>query len=356
MKKDLEYLLELGWAYWKSQVVFTGVELGIFELLKEGGKEPADVAAGFSLRRRTQPKGCGYKGGKESTEIARRLGTDPRAMEMFLNALVSLRLLSKRANRYQNTSVASRYLVRGAAAYQGDRIHHLHNIWPRWEKLQESVRTGRSALEEKEDEKPDPQRVRDFMTAMHNYAQMKAKTLLKRLNVRSFRRLLDLGGGPGTYAIAIARKNPRLTAVVYDLAHNLEIAREFIKGAGLEDRVTTQVGNFLEEELPEEAFDAILVSNVLHIYDPPTNISILKKCRKALQPGGRVVIHDFLLDESGTGPLYPVFFSLNMLLGTCSGACYRGAEMKEWLFTAGFSGIKTRFLDKDSAVIIGIRG
>ena len=330
MRKDLESLLELGWAYWKSQVIFAGVELGIFELLK--------------------------KEGKESSEIARRLGTNPRATEMLLNALVGLKLLSKKADRYRNTPIASQYLVKGTPVYQGDRIHHLHNLWQRWERLQEAIRTGRSALDEKEGERPDPKKVRDFMTSMHNYASMKTRDLLKRLDVRAFRRLLDLGGGPGTYAIAIARKNPRLTAVVYDLDHNLEIAREFIKEAHLGARVTTQAGNFLEEDLPEGAFDAILASNVLHIYDPPTNVSILRKCHKALQPGGRVIIHEFVLNKSGTGPPFPAFFSLNMLLGTCSGACYGEAEMKGWLATAGFSRVKTRRLDKDSALIIGVRG
>lgn len=326
MKKDLERLLELGWAYWKSQVVFAGVELGVFELLREGPKD--------------------------STEIARKLGTDPRATEMLLNALVALRLLFKKANCYRNTPIASEYLMKGTPVYQGNRIHHLHNLWQRWERLQEAIRTGHSVLEEKEAE-PESQRVRDFMTSMHNYARLKAKKLLKRLNVAAFRCLLDLGGGPGTYAIAFAQKNPGLKAVVYDLAPNLEIAKEFIKEAGLENRVTTQVGNFLEEDLPGGAYDIILVSNILHIYDLPTNVSILKKCHKALQPGGQVVIHDFLLDESGTGPLFPAFFSLNMLLGTCSGSCYRGEEVREWLSMADFSEIKTRFLDKDSALIIG---
>ncbi|MBI5125282.1 MAG: methyltransferase [Planctomycetes bacterium] len=330
MKKDLESLLELGWAYWKSQVIFAGVELGVFELLKEKGTE--------------------------SVEIARRLCTDPRATEMLLNALVGLKLLSKKAERYKNTPIASQYLVKGTPVYQGNRIHHLHNLWQRWERLQEAIRTGRSVLDEKEGERPDPQKVRDFMTSMHNYASMKARDLLKRLDVRPFHRLLDLGGGPGTYAIAIAQKNPRLTAVVYDLDHNLEIAREFIKEARLEDRVTTQTGNFLEEDLPGGVFDAVLVSNVLHIYDPPTNVSILRKCHKALQPGGWVIIHEFVLNKSGTGPPFPAFFSLNMLLGTCSGDCYREAEMKEWLSAAGFSRVKTRRLDKDSALITGVRG
>jgi ubiquinone/menaquinone biosynthesis C-methylase UbiE len=326
MKKDLEHLLGPGWAYWKSQVLFAGVELGVFEFLKKGAREPV--------------------------EIARGLGTDPRATEMLLNSLVALRLLSKKATSYENAPIAARYLIKGGPAYQGDRIHHLHNLWPRWEKLQESIRTGRSALDEKEKE-PEPQKVRDFMTSMHNYARLKVKSFLKRLDARSFCRLLDLGGGPGTFAIALAQKNSRLSAVVYDLAPNLEIAREFIKEAKLEDRVTTQVGNFLEEDLSEGAYDAVLVSNILHIYDPPTNVSLLKKCHKALQPGGRVIVHDLLLDKSGTGPLFPAFFSLNMLLGTCSGACYRGVEMQEWLSTAGFFNVKTRFLDKDSALIIG---
>src|SRR3989338_3218297 len=121
MKKDLESLLELGWAYWKSQVIFAGVELGVFELLiKEKGTE--------------------------SVEIARRLCTDPRATEMLLNALVGLKLLSKKAERYKNTPIASQYLVKGTPVYQGNRIHHLHNLWQRWERLQEAIRTGRSEI------------------------------------------------------------------------------------------------------------------------------------------------------------------------------------------------------------------
>ncbi len=318
--------MELGWVYWKSQVVFAGVELGIFELLK----------------------GCAV--GKNPAEIAAKLGLNPRATEMLLNALVSLELLTKKANCYQNSFLTSKYLVKGVPTYQGDRIHHLHNLWQRWEKLQQAIRTGQSVVEEKE---PDPQRVRDFMTSMHNYARLKVKIVLSRLDVRPFRRLLDLGGGPGTYAIAVAQKNPLLTAVVYDLAQNLEIAREFIKEAGLEDRVSTQVGNFLEEDLPKEAFDAVLVSNVLHIYEPTTNISILKKCYDALQRGGYVIVHDFLINDTGTAPLYAVLFSLNMLLGTYRGACYTKAETQKWLSTTGFSRIKTRFLDKNSALIIG---
>lgn len=322
--KRVDYLIELGWAYWRSQVIFAGVELGVFDLLAQDGKNPL--------------------------EIARGLNTNPRATEMLLNALVALKLLKRKGDIYLNTFLASQYLVRGVPFYQADRIRHQHNLWDKWSRLQQAIRTGKSVVEDKE---TDPEKLLEFMKAMHNNGTVKAQKILRKFNLKPSRRLLDLGAGPGTYSIEFARVNPRLQAVVYDLPDNAEIAKTFIKESGLEGRITTQAGNCLEENLGEGLYDAIFVSNLLHIYAPTTNVEILRKCYRALEPGGKVIIHDFFVNKARTGPLFSTLFSLNMLLGTCEGAAYSKEEFKGWLLEAEFKAIKTITLDRDSALIIG---
>ncbi|MFQ5861847.1 MAG: class I SAM-dependent methyltransferase [Candidatus Brocadiales bacterium] len=324
--KKFDYIEELSWAYWKSQVIFAGVELGVFDLLARGAKS--------------------------SIEAAQELGTDPRATEMLLNALVSLGLLKKMKRRYENNPITAQYLVKGTPLYQGARIHHMHNLLDRWARLQEAVRTGKSVVE---DIGTDPKRLEDFMGSMYNSGIMKARLIIKKFNLKRFKNLLDLGGGPGAYSIEFVRAYPGLTATVFDLSDNIKIAKRFIKEAGVKGRVLTKVGDCLEVSLGREAYDVVFVSNLLHIYAPKTNTDILKKCYEALEPGGKVVIHDFILDSSGTSPLFPVLFSLNMLLGTCEGSSYSKREIRGWLLEAGFKKPKTVRLNKDSALVIGER-
>lgn len=322
--KKLDHIEELSRAYWKSQVIFAGVELGVFDFLAQGAKSSIEIAMGLRI--------------------------NPRATEMLLNALVALKLLKKRHRRYQNTPITSKYLVKGTPLYQGARIHHMHNLWDRWALLQKAIHSGKSVVE---DVKINQKRLEDFMASMHNGGVMKARLIIKKFSLKGFKRLLDLGGGPGAYSIEFTRAYPELVATIFDLSDNIKIAKRFIKEAGLEGRVLTKVGNCLEVGLGREAYDVVFVSNLIHIYAPQTNVGILKKCHKAIKPGGKVVIHDFLLDSSGTAPPFPVLFSLNMLLGTCEGSSYSEREIKDWLLEAGFKRPKTIRLDRDSALIVG---
>lgn len=320
--KELERIERLSWVYWESQVIFAGIDLGVFDLLS--------------------------KCPKSSIEVAQELQTDPRATGMLLNAMVSLGLLKKTGRRYGNTPCTNEYLVRDRPLYQGARIHHMHNLWDRWARLQDAVRTGKSVVE---DIGTDKERLEDFMASMHNSGIMKARLIARKFKLKRFKNMLDLGGGPGAYSIEFVRSHPGLTATVFDLADNIEIARRSIKEAGLEDRIHTKVGDCLEVDVGHNEYDVVFVSNLIHIYAPETNAGILKKCHKALQNGGSVVIHEFLLDSSGTGPPFPVLFGLNMLLGTCEGSSYGEEEMKAWLQEAGFGRPKTIRLNKDSGLI-----
>ncbi len=98
----VDYLLQLSCGYWKSLILFTAVEFDIFTLISNG-------------------KGT-------AKEISQSLKTDERATAMLLDTLVSLDLLTKQSNCYDNSYISSHYLVKGKPYYQGDFIHHFHNM------------------------------------------------------------------------------------------------------------------------------------------------------------------------------------------------------------------------------------
>jgi len=323
----VDSIFQLSFGYWKSCILFTATEFDIFTLIS--------------------------KGKVTAKEISHSIHTNERATEMLLNALVSLELLTKQANCYQNAPISNLHLIKGKPHYLGDFIHHAQNIMENWTMLRETIETGKAVSLKDLPEEVDPHDLRDFITAMHNIASVKADELCSKIDIKGARRLLDLAGGPGTYAIACAKANPQLHAVVFDLGHTIILTQEFIKAAGMEDRVTTQAGNCLEDSFGKSVYDVILVSNLLHIYNPANNTKILKKCRDALKDEGQVIIHEFVLDETRTRPQFAALFSLNMLIGTQEGASYSESEYRAWLEDAGFKNIRKIDLESNSSIIVG---
>ncbi|MGR3294533.1 MAG: methyltransferase [Candidatus Scalindua sp.] len=324
---SLSYLNEISYSYWKAQVLFVAVEMDVFTLTAGNGKS------------------CKI--------IAKKLRADLRATEMILNALVSLEFLRKNKEIYRNTAISNRYLVKDTPLYQGDRIHHFHNLWDYWSKLSVAVRTGKPTAFDNADEEVDEQRLREFIRAMHNIGTVQAGEVYRKLNLKKYRSLLDLAGGQGTYAVRFVERNPKMRAVVFDLPDVIKIAKEYIGKSGMKGKVTTKAGDCLKDSLGKELYDIVFVSNLLHIYKPGENLEILKKCWDSLLKKGIVVIQEFVLNSAKTQPLFGTLFSLNMLMGTHRGSSYSYVEMKAWLKDVGFKNIKRVNLDMDSGLIIG---
>jgi len=324
---NADYIFQLGFGYWKSCILFTAVEFDIFTLIGKGKVTARD--------------------------ISKSIHANERATEMLLNALVSLKLLTRQKNHYKNSPVSNLHLIKGKPLYLGDAVHHAHNIMDNWTMLRETIETGNAVSLKDLPEEVDPHDARDFITAMHNIASVKTDELCSKIDLKEARRFLDLAGGPGTYAIAFAKTNPQLHAVVFDLEHVTKLTREFIKASRMGKRVSVQAGNCLEDSFGMNEYDAVLVSNILHIYNPVNNVKILRKCRNALREGGRVIIHEFVLDETKTRPQFATLFSLNMLIGTQEGASYSESEYRKWLGDAGFKQIRKIDLKSGSAIFIG---
>jgi len=243
--------------------------------------------------------------GKTAHLLSRRISADARATELLLNSLVAVGLLGKKKDVYRNTPTASRYLVSGKPGYQGDILRHYSTLWDNWSGLDAVLKTGKPNRTARNHEA--------FILGMHNLALLKVKNVLAALDLRGVKRVLDLGGGPGTYAMAFARQGKE--AVIMDFPETLKIAKRLIAKEGLGKKISLLPGDFTSDAIGSD-YDLVLISQIFHAYDMQTCISMLKKCHQALKRGGKVVVQEIFLDETHTAPPWGALFAINMLVNT----------------------------------------
>lgn len=265
-------------------------------------------------------------------QVARRTGAHPQAMARLLDALTAMGLLEKSDGRYRNGDAARKHLCEDAPGYLGYMVRHHADLIPSWARLKEAVATGKPVP----NPDPPPPEVsrRNFLMGMFNIACSLAPRVAAQIDLSGRRHLLDLGGGPGTWAIYFCRQNPELTATVCDLPTTRPFAEETIARYGLSERIDFAACDYLSQEIPG-TYDAAWLSHILHGEGPGDCAAILTKTAAAMTPGGRVMIHEFILDDDGAGPLFPALFSLNMLLRTQAGRSYRQGELEQMLTAAG---------------------
>ncbi len=169
---------------------------------------------------------------------------------------------------------------------------------------------------------------------MFNVAMGLAPRAVKEIDLRGRKTLLDLGGGPGTWAIHFCLANPGLRATVFDLPATRPFAEKTIARFGLSDRVDFQGGDYLKDEV-RGSYDVAWLSQVLHGEGPDACREMVRKAVGALVPGGLILVHEFILDNNLAGPLHPALFSLNMLAGTQAGRSYSEQQIMDMLAEAG---------------------
>lgn len=329
IQSQFDYITDISLGYWKSQALITAVELGIFTSLREGWKSAAS--------------------------ISKLIKTDKRATGMLLDAMVSMKFLEKKGGVFKNSSISGCFLVEGLPFYQGNRIRLAKNLWNNWSNLSCAVQTGKPVAFDSAGKKADTERLNVFISAMRDFAVIKSKQIAKIIDLSGRKRFLDLGGGPGSYAIEFVRVNPELHAEVFDLNDVTKITKRFIKEACLEKRVKIKSGECINDDYGKNEYDVIFVSNLIHMYDSKINKKIIKKCKTALTKNGMIMIHDFMLDSPMTDSPVASLFSLNMLVGTHGGRNYYKSEINEWLKCAGFRKLEVVKLGSDTNIIRGFK-
>jgi hypothetical protein len=288
------------------------------------------------------------------SDLAKLIGSDERGLAMLLNALAAMGLVERVELAWSATSFAAEYLSATSPRYLGNIIRHHHYLMASWAHLDEAVREG-APIRERYSPADEAVARESFELGMFDLAMLNAPRIVSGIDLSGRVRLLDLGGGPGTYAVHFCLNNPGLSALVFDLPSTRPFAEETIARFGLSDRISYTAGDYLTDDIPGR-YDVAWLSHILHAEGPRQCAVILEKAVSVLEPGGMFLVQEFILDDSEDGPLYPALFSLNMLQGTTSGRAYSGKRLMEMLAAAGVRDLRRLPLNlpNGAGIIAGI--
>ena len=300
--KSVDDLMELAYGYQRSMALFAALRLDVFSELARGAAD--------------------------ARSLARRLSATPRSLSILLDALVAAGLLAKTGDAYRNSAVAKDFLAEGPGSKRSILLHHL-DCWGEWAGLEAKIRGGKKGPRR-------PTEYQDkFIRGMEENARERASFVAARIALSAGERLLDLGGGPGTYAVEWARRYPGARITVFDTPATLAVTRKILREKGASSLVQLREGDFQKDPIGGP-YDVIWISHILHAYSEKDCIALLAKSRRALAPGGRVSVQEFLLKESRTAPTGPAFFSVHMLAVTEGGRAYTAREISSLFRSAGF--------------------
>jgi len=316
--------------YELSQLLFTACEYDLFTLLKEE---------------------------KKAQQISRELDTDPEITEKFLNALTAVGLLAKSNGRYKNTLLAETFLVRGKPFYQGNLLKLASKGYYDWTRLGQVLKEG---AKQKAREK-SAQNVfnKSFILAMGEGAlrgtlQQTVDVISKLPEFARVKTMLDLGGGHGLYAIALAQKKPDLKAVVFDLPHVVDVTVDYINRYEMQERVKVVAGDFNKDKIGA-GYDFVLASDVFY-RSKEVVTGLIKKVFKSLNDGGSFILKQWVLNGERTGPLTAVLFDLKLSLSGNQHYLYTTKEIIDIFQQVGFNDVQVKDISiptKPSTLVIG---
>lgn len=316
---DFAELAALAGGHAEARAIQTALKLGVFDTLEHAA---LDAAA-----------------------LSRATGTNRRALTLLANAMVSLGLLEKRATLYDLTAVSRHFMLKSSAEYLGGLILFDESIFETWVHLDQTILTGAPAR------RPDmfqnrAEETERFIRAMDSLTRARGdpRYVAERLDLSRVSMVADVGGGPGTYAAAMLHRWPHLRAAIYDLPATLEVARRIL--AEREPAVSTRIDlvrvDYLYDPIPGPC-GALFMSNIIHNEDETTNAELLRKCFRALESGGLMIIKDHIMNTDLTAPRSGAIFALYLLL-TTRGRDYSFDEVSGWLGDAGFVDIRLEAL------------
>jgi SAM-dependent methyltransferase len=322
-----EIVFDTMFAYQRSAALKTAIELDLFTHIDSGATTSSDIAA--------------------------RSGASERGVRILCDYLTTIGLLTKSNTSYGLTPEAAAFLSKKSRAYLGTTVNFLllPELRQNMECLTETVRRGGiggAVTNTVSDENPI---WIEFARSMGPMMVPAAHAIAELVGGQDAVRVLDIAAGHGLFGINIALRNPRAEIVAVDWPRVLTVASEHARQAQVQDRYHTLAGDAFQAEFPT-GFDVALVTNFLHHFDVPTCTSFLTKVHRALKPGGRVAVLEFVPNPDRVSPPVPARFSLSMLAGTPAGDAYTLAELTAQLEGAGFHGVSAHQMPTPQMVLI----
>lgn len=307
---DLERLLA-DIDIWRAKALITAAELDLFSVVEAGATT--------------------------AQQVAEHIGTALEPTLRLLRALHEMGYVQLTSEGYKNSKSSAFFLVRSSPYYLGSWLELQASDWSSWGHLTEIVRTGAPPAGGSLFE--DPARLRVLLNAAHERARIfHLKPLLDMLDLSAARSLIDVGGGAGSYSLAFCEAYPQLRCTVFDLPAAIEIARQVTVVFG-QNRLSLCAGDFRHDELGGP-FDVAFISNVLHGEPADATLALLRKVRRALWPGGQIIIRDSFLNEDGINNSGGALLGLALMIETLEGRTHRLCDVIQMLETVGFEQIQ----------------
>lgn len=290
-------------------------------------------------------------------ELAEQLQVPRRSLGILLRACVALDLVVQEDGGYRCSPLAAATLVPGSPGYLGRLVDKEAFFYRAWAGLADCVRADRAALAPFQVRaREDPETARNFLLALDDVAALFGGAFGQQLDLAGCRRLLDVGGGVGSYTLALLERYPELQATILELPAVVPWTADFVAAAGAAHRVTVEPFDFLEDPFPP-GYDVVLFSNIMHDQPPAVNQGLLTRAYQALEPGGRAAVYEFLLDDGRVTPPSSAIFAAMMLVENQGGNVYTAGDIRAWLEAAGFRRLSVQRLPEPSpmGVAVGYR-
>lgn len=326
-KLSPQALMEMSFSFAPSRVLSAALQLAVFSHIAAGKKSVA--------------------------EIAQAAEASERGMRMLLDALVPLQLLTREGDAFELTPMAAEYLVRDGENYIGAMME-TDMTWQAWGQLADVVRTGKPPrLVETQEvaEQFFAVLVRSLHVINREPSRLAAEALGAGTTHKGMR-VVDVACGSGIWSIAIAEADAEARITAQDFPGIFNVTKEYLKRHGVADRYDFLPGDLKQVDFGENRFDLVILGNIVHSEGEASSRDLFKRLHRALRPGGRISVIDMIPNDERTGPPFPLFFALNMLINTEVGGTYTLSEYTDWLKDAGFARVETADIGSHSPLII----
>jgi len=279
-------------------------------------------------------------------QLAERCGIPARSARILADAMVALGFLDKTEAGYANRPAAQSFLAGGPEEGLRPFLAFWDQIsYPAWMSLGDAARTGTGVGLRLNDAQQQT-----FSAGVQALTAAAARSLPGSYDLGRHHRVLDVGGGTGSFLVAMLSADPQLDGTLFELPAAAGVARHVLAGTAAADRITVVEGDFLRDQLPS-GHDLLLLANVIHLFEPQVNRELLGRLRTAVEAGARALLVDFWTDPSHTQPLFAALMAAEFLV-IAGGDVYSAAEVQAWLAETGWSMVDQRPLAGPAGLIV----
>jgi len=331
---QIDHIMQVGLGFFASKTLLTAVELGVFTEL---AKQPADLQT-----------------------LTAAFGLHSRSAHDFLDALVALGFLERTGGIYSNTPSTDFFLDKGKPSYIGGVLEMAtFRLYPFWSNLTEALRTGEPQNESKsggnafEKLYADRDRLAGFLKAMTGISKGANRAIATRFPWKDHKVAADLGTAQGDLIVQVARSNPHITGIGFDLPEVAPIFEEYVASNGVSSQVSFRGGSFLDGPCPSA--DVLMMGHILHDWNLEEKKMLIRKAYDAIPDGGALIVYDSMIDDDRSKNAFGLLMSLNMLIETPGGFDYTGADCMGWMKEAGFRHTRVEHLVGPDSMVVGTK-